>query len=81
MRVELDIKDNAFREIRTLMKECNFKTEKEFFDGAITLMRWAVTQARNGNLVAAVDKHDSNFVELQMDFLEHANPRQRRQQS
>lgn len=74
MHVKLDIADNAAKEIETLKKECGFETDKDFIDGAITLLKWAVKQARDGNAVASVDEREANYVELQMDFLEHVRP-------
>lgn len=73
MRVQLDIPDNKFREIEALMEECGFKTKKEFFDNAVTLLKWTVKQAKKGNLIASVDERANKYTELQMPFIEHVS--------
>lgn len=74
MRVQLDIPDNKFNELKALIEECGFATNKEFFDNAITLFKWVVKQARKGNVIASVDESERRYTELQMPFLERVSP-------
>ena len=53
------------------MKECGFDTQKEFFNNAVTLLKWALQHAKNGHAIAAIDNKESRFFELQMPFLQH----------
>ena len=44
-------------------------SQKELFNNAITMFRWAALQVASGKIIAAVDEQRQTFKELQMPAL------------
>jgi hypothetical protein len=78
IRLQIDITEERLREIERLMDECGFSSKKEFFDNAVTLLKWAVRRSKEGNLIASVNEQENKWRELQMPFLVRAHERARR---
>ncbi len=68
-RVQIDLPEDRYQEIESLIEECGFATKKEFFDNAVTLLKWVVKQARKGLSIASVNEREKRYTELQMPFL------------
>jgi hypothetical protein len=66
VRVQFELSPQKLKEIESLMRECGIETKKEFFNNAITLFKWALTQAKNGNVIASVDEAHQKYRELHM---------------
>jgi hypothetical protein len=77
-RIQIDVPEDRYQEIERLMEECGFTTKKEFFDNAVTLIKWAVNKARNGLLIASIDEKSNKYTELQMPFLEKVQEKKSR---
>jgi hypothetical protein len=74
-RIQIDLSEDRYKEIESLIEECGFSTKKDFFDNAITLLKWTVKQARRGLSIASVNEREKKYTELQMPFLERVQER------
>jgi hypothetical protein len=70
IRMQFEVPTDKANEIETLIKECGFESKKEFFNNAITLLKWAVRHVKNGETVAAVNPREEKYTELSMPFLD-----------
>lgn len=70
IRMQFDVTSEKAQEIDDLIEECGFASKKDFFNNAITLLKWTVKHARNGNAIASIDADEKRYRELQMPFLE-----------
>ena len=68
-RMQFEFSERYYDEIRKLMESCGFETQKELFNNALTLMKWAVRHVSEGHTVAAVDPAQERYFELEMPFL------------
>ncbi len=66
VRIQFETTSQRLAQIERLMSECGIETKKEFFNNAITLLNWAVTQVKSGKIVASVDETTERYRELQM---------------
>lgn len=71
MRIQLDVAKDHLAEIKFLMQKTNCETYKEFFNNAMTLLKWAVTQKSQGRSLYSVDQATDTWIELQMPALEY----------
>lgn len=78
LRLQFEVSRTKADEIRRLMHEGGFETQKEFFNNAVTLLKWALDHAQKGHAVSAIDRAANREYELQMPFLAHAAPRPER---
>ena len=69
IRWQIDVPEERDREIEALMKECDISTKKEFFNNAVTLLKWAVAEKRKGRIIATVEEEGKKYRELQMPIL------------
>ena len=74
LRMQFEVSQTKADEIRRLMREGGFETQKELFNNAVTLLRWALDHAKKGHSVSAIDRATEKEYELQMPFLAHAAP-------
>ena len=56
------------------MEEAGIKTRTELFNNAMTLLRWAIRQRREGRAVASIDFDTERFRELEMPIFENIQP-------
>ena len=68
-RVQLDLPAERLEALERLMEEAGFKTRKDLFNNAVSLLQWAVKEARRGRAIASVDEETERFTELNMPFL------------
>jgi hypothetical protein len=66
MRVQLDMSEEKVQEIEKIMNESGVKTKKEFFNLAISLLKWAIQQKKDGNIIASVDEKKDKYKELML---------------
>jgi hypothetical protein len=69
-RIQIDLSEEGYNQLELLIKECGFATKREFFDNAISLMKWAASKARSGRSIASVDEKQKQYNELEMPFLQ-----------
>ncbi len=68
-RVQLDLSTERLEQLERLMEEADFSTRKDLFNNALSLLQWAVKEARRGRSIASVDEKTERFTELNMPFL------------
>ena len=56
MRVRLDIPKDRAEEIKALMKKASISTEKEFFNAALSLFRWAIEEKEAGRMIGSLEE-------------------------
>jgi hypothetical protein len=72
VRFQVEIKPSLLAEIELLQQLCGLSSKKEVFNNAVTLLRWAALQKRNGFLIASINKDGEIHRELQLPCLEQA---------
>src|ERR1700684_169354 len=63
VRIQLELPEDKAEEIEGLMKEIGVQTKKELFNGALTLLKWAVRETKRGNSIASVDEAHGKYRE------------------
>lgn len=71
-RIQFEMPEDKARELDVLMSEIGVQSKKELFNNALTLLKWAIKETRNGNSIAAVNEKHGKYRELQMPILSHA---------
>ncbi len=69
-RLQFEIPEDRLEALDAIMREAGVKTRTELFNNAMTLLKWAVRQRKDGRVVASVDYDDKSFRELVMPILE-----------
>jgi len=70
-RIQFEMPDKA-KELDALMDETGIQSKKELFNNALTLLKWAIKETRQGNSIASVDEKHGKYRELQMPILSHS---------
>jgi hypothetical protein len=70
MRVQFELSQEKLGELEQLMAETGIGTKAELITNALTLLKWAVKERQNGNIVASIDEHSDKYKELLMPVLE-----------
>lgn len=55
MRLQFEVTPVEHRRLEELKKELGLTTKKELFQNAMSLLIWAVKQAKQGRVIASVD--------------------------
>ncbi len=71
-RIQFEASEDTLKLIDELMQTTDSATRKEFFNNAVSLMKWAIDKAVDGYMIAAVSKDDNVYLELQMPALMNA---------
>ena len=83
VRLQFEVDEGRLAEIDRLMKMAGVRTRKEFFNAALTFLRWAMLERRQGRVIASVDENQRVYKELEMPVLSAVEPteiRERREQ-
>ena len=72
VRLQFDMPEYRLPEIEQLMKECDISNKKDLFNNALTLLKWAVRQVKEGNRIASVNDDRKTYRELEMPILSAA---------
>ncbi len=67
LQIEFDVE--KMKEIEATMRELHVSTKKEFINGALTLLMWAIKERKAGRVIASVDERRDSFKELEMPIL------------
>jgi len=73
VRIQFEITRKKFAEIERVMRDCEIETRRDYFNNAITLLKWAVDESKKGHTIATVDEKNGKFRELQMPILSNAS--------
>lgn len=72
IRLQFDMPEYKLPEIERLMEECEISNKKDLFNNALTLLKWAVRQVKEGNRIASVNDDKKTYRELEMPILSAA---------
>jgi hypothetical protein len=72
MRIQLELSESQFRDLKAMMKDTENDTYKELFNNALSLLQWATDEVKVGNVIAAVAEKEDKYRVLVMPALERA---------
>jgi hypothetical protein len=75
LQVELDREKNE--ELEAMMREGNVRTKKDLINSALTLLKWAMNERKEGRIIASVDEEKDTYKQLVMPILEVVKPQVR----
>ena len=79
MRLQLELPEDAVRQLKDLMAEAGIETYKELFSNALTLLKWSVREVADGRVIASLDAKRGVYKELAMPVFDavarHRNAR------
>ena len=70
IRTQLEMSPEKVAELENMMMETELKTKKELFNYALTLLKWAIKERREGRIIASIDESANKIKELDMPILE-----------
>lgn len=70
MRVTLDLPKEKVEAIDQLVTAAGMDSRKELFNNALSLLNWAVGEARRGRSIMSVDDGEGMMRHLAMPFLD-----------
>jgi hypothetical protein len=71
VRIQFDVKEEKLHDIERWMELSDISTRKLYVDYAFTIFQWALKQAHEGKVVAALDEKTGSYRELSMPPLDH----------
>lgn len=71
-RLQIEVSPPQLAHIQALMSVCDFRTQKELINNALTLFEWAVEEVQRGNDVAAFNRDNNSYEVLRMPALKTA---------
>ncbi|WP_198359953.1 hypothetical protein [Burkholderia ubonensis] len=66
VRIQFDVAEDQWEEMKTLMDRCGMETRKELFNNAWALLDWAVRERAQGNVIASINDRTNKIKELEM---------------
>jgi hypothetical protein len=70
VRIQFELSQEGAKELDDLLRITGVRTKKDLVNNALTLLKWAVKETRNGNMIAAVDDKKQTYKELAMPVLQ-----------
>ena len=70
MKLQIEVTEESLTQLDALREEAGLESMKDLVNNALTLLGWAVTEAKKGRLIASVDEQAQSFKELSMPVLE-----------
>ena len=71
VRIQYEIPEDRLEALDALMKEAGMKTRTELFNNAMTLLKWAIKQRKEGRAITSLDYRDRSFIELEMPIFQN----------
>mgnify|MGYP005847460283 CR=1 FL=1 len=65
-RIQFELDGERNRALERLMAEVGVRTRKEFFNYALSLLKWAIEERRQGRRIASIDSENGRIKELEM---------------
>ena len=72
VRIQIEIDKEKYDELQQLLEKTGTRTMKDFFNNAVTLLKWAIRKRSEGATIAAINEAQKTFVELEMPILDVA---------
>lgn len=69
-KLQVELNQNQLDALNELQDAGGLRTKKELLDNALTLLKWAVRQKREGNLIVSMNAATGGIRELQLPYLE-----------
>jgi hypothetical protein len=70
VRLQFEIPQDRLPALDALMEDAGIRTRTELFNNAMSLLKWAVRQRKDGRVIASIDYDGDSFRELVMPILE-----------
>ena len=71
-KLQVEINQEQLAGLNELQDAGGLRTKKELLDNALTLLKWAVRQMREGNLIISMNPQTGALRELEVPYLEKA---------
>jgi hypothetical protein len=71
-KLQVELNQKQLEALNELQDAGGLRTKKELLDNALTLLKWAVRQKREGNLIVSMNAATGGIRELQLPYLETA---------
>jgi len=65
-RIQFELDGDRNKDLERLMEEVGVRTRKEFFNYALSLLKWAIEERRRGRRIASIDSENGRIKELEM---------------
>ncbi len=72
VRIQLELEPERVNEIEKLMQLTGLRTKKDYFNNALTLFKWAISERSQGRQIASVDEANGKLRDLRLPALETA---------
>jgi hypothetical protein len=80
-KLQVELSPSQLALLNELQEAGDLRTKKDLLDNAFTLLKWAVKQKQEGNLIVSMNKQTGAVRELEYPYLQHAAEKQRLRQS
>lgn len=68
-RIQVELSADKLEALEALKAVGGFATNADLVNNGLTLLKWALYQARRGHAIAAIDNNSAQYVELEMPCL------------
>jgi hypothetical protein len=68
-RIQFDVSDDEWEDMKRLMTLCGLDTRKDLFTNAYALLEWAVEERLNGKQIASLDVDKNTLTQVAMPLL------------
>ena len=59
--IVFELSNVKMRKIKRLMKEANVRTLKDYLNNALTLLEWAIEEAKAGREIGSIDEKSQSY--------------------
>ena len=74
-KLQVEMTTEQFDALNELQNLGGLRTKKELLDNALTLLKWAVRQKKEGNVIMSVNAGNGRVRELELPYLETVRER------
>jgi hypothetical protein len=71
-KLQVELNPGQLEILNELQEAGDLRTKKELLDNAFTLLKWAVRQKQEGNLIVSMNKQTGAVRELEFPYLQRA---------
>ena len=73
VRIQLEVPEEQLGDIERLMTDLKLRTRKDLFNNALTLLRWAAEERKQGRTLGSIDAAQGVIKELVMPALQNVS--------
>jgi len=66
VRIQLDVSEEKANEMDKIIEQSGVKSRRELFNLALSLLKWAIDQKKEGRIIASVDEKNDKYKELML---------------